>query len=63
MNIFQKFIDYIKNSRIELKKVVWPDRRKLLNHTLLVIGISLVVAFFLGLIDFALNKLLQIILK
>lgn len=63
MNIFQKFIDYVKNSKIELKKVVWPDRRKLFNHTFLVIGISVGVAFFLGLIDFVLNKTLEVILK
>jgi preprotein translocase subunit SecE len=54
---------YIKESRDELKKVVWPSRRDTINHTLLVIGISLAVAAFLGLIDFGLNALLQILIN
>lgn len=50
---------YFKEARDELKKVVWPTRRKTANDTLLVIVISLVVAAFLGTIDYALNLALQ----
>lgn len=54
-----KFTTYLKESREELKKVVWPTRQETIRNTLLVIGISLGVALFLGLIDFALNKILE----
>jgi len=47
-------------SRAELKKVLWPTKRQTLNHTLMVIGISLGLAIFLGAIDFGLNKLLEL---
>jgi len=57
-----KLVQYIKNSKSELKKVVWPTRQQAINHTLLVIGFSLVVAIFLGFIDFGLNKLIERIL-
>lgn len=50
---------YLKESRDELRKVVWPTRQKTANDTLLVIAISLVVAVFLGVIDYALNLALQ----
>ncbi len=50
---------YFKESRDELRKVVWPTRQKTLNDTLLVIAISLVVAAFLGVIDYALNLALE----
>ncbi len=62
MNIFKKLISYIKASKSELKKVVWPTRKQTTNHTLLVIGFSLAVAIFLGVVDFGLSKLVELIL-
>jgi preprotein translocase subunit SecE len=50
-----KIVDYFKESRHELKKVVWPSRKEAIKHTLIVIGISLAVAAFLGFMDFILN--------
>ncbi len=55
-----KIIDYLKGSRVELKKVIWPTKRQTRNHTFLVIGISLAVAFFLGAVDLFLNKILEL---
>ena len=50
-----KVINYIKESRDELKKVIWPSRKETIKYTLIVIGISLAVAIFLGLADFLLT--------
>ncbi|MFH1173224.1 MAG: preprotein translocase subunit SecE [bacterium] len=55
--------DYIKSSYEELKKVAWPTKQEATNHTLLVIGISLGVALFLGVADYILAYLLEILLK
>lgn len=57
-----KLIQYIKDSKRELKKVVWPTKKQTTNHTLLVIGFSLAMAAFLGAVDFGLNKLIEMIL-
>lgn len=57
-----KLVEYIKDSRLELKKVVWPTRKQAINHTALVIGFSLALAAFLGLIDFILNKVLELVI-
>ncbi|HEX9664244.1 MAG TPA: preprotein translocase subunit SecE [Patescibacteria group bacterium] len=43
---------YIIESKRELKKVVWPTRKETMNHTFIVIVISLGVAIFLGALDF-----------
>jgi len=54
-----KLIQYLKDSKVELKKVVWPTKKQVLNHTLLVIGFSLSAAIFLGAIDLGLIKLVE----
>jgi len=62
MKIFTKIITYLKEVRLEMKKVNWPTRQETLRYTLIVIGISAAVAIFLGGIDFIfttfLNKLI-----
>ncbi|MFA5107061.1 MAG: preprotein translocase subunit SecE [Patescibacteria group bacterium] len=54
---------YLKESKDELRKVVWPTRQETVRNTLLVIGISLGVALFLGLMDYILNFGLQRIIQ
>ena len=55
--------NYFKESYEELKKVSWPTRKDTVRDTLVVIGVSLAVALFLGLLDiglaFGLEKLIQ----
>lgn len=51
-----KFIEYLKGSRAELKKVVWPSYKQARDHTVVVIIISIVVALFLGAIDYLLEQ-------
>jgi len=47
-----KLIKYIKGSIEEMKKVTWPSKQETKNYTLLVVGISLAVAVFLGAVDY-----------
>lgn len=47
-----KIITFLSEVRAELKKVTWPSRQDTLRYTLMVIGISLAVALFLGAMDF-----------
>lgn len=52
--MLKKLINYLEESKTELKKVTWPTRQQTITHTLLVIGISLGVAVFFGLLDYVL---------
>ena len=56
MNITQ----FIREVRVEMAKVVWPTKEQLVRYTFVVIVFSLVMAAFLGALDFgfqtALNK-------
>ena len=55
-----KIMQYLHDSRVELKKVVWPTKQQTRNHTLMVIGISLALAVFLGAVDYLLNMILEL---
>jgi preprotein translocase subunit SecE len=52
---------FLKEVRIELSKVSWPTREQVTQYTLVVVGLSLALAIFLGVVDAglvaALNKL------
>lgn len=58
-----KIINYIKESKIELKKVVWPTKQEVYKHTIIVIGVSLAAAAFLGIFDYTFSKVLEGIIK
>jgi preprotein translocase subunit SecE len=47
-----KLIEYIKSAIAEMKKVTWPTKKEAKNYTLIVIGFSIGVALFLGLLDY-----------
>lgn len=50
---------FLKEAKIELKKVKWPTRKELLASTVMVLFLVFVVALFLGLIDFGLIKIIK----
>lgn len=47
-----RITQYIREARQELTKVIWPSKQQLRDHTLLVIGVSIAVAAFLGAVDY-----------
>ncbi len=58
-NIPQKIVVFLKEVKLEMKKVNWPTREETIKHTLIVIGISVSVAIFLGGIDFIFGRILN----
>jgi len=47
-----KLIDYLRDTRGELKHVKWPSRKDTIRFTVIVIIISIFVALYLGFFDF-----------
>lgn len=58
-----KLTNYIKGSIEEMKKVTWPTKKETYRFTLLVIGISLAVATFLGALDYIFSFGLELMLS
>jgi preprotein translocase subunit SecE len=61
-NFIQKAVEFVTETRVELKKVTWPTRKQTTGTTVVVIIFVFVVAVFLGLFDLGLSKLVQVVL-
>jgi preprotein translocase subunit SecE len=57
--MLSKITTFLKEVRLEMKKVNWPTRQQTLRYTFIVIGISVAVAVYLGAMDFILTTLLN----
>ena len=55
--------EFVREIRSELRRVVWPTRQEAINLTMIVIGVSVAVGVFLGLVDFAFAQMFQVILR
>jgi len=58
MTILNKIKDYFKGSFGEMKKVVWPTKKQTTTYSLIVVGMSIGVAIFFGVLDYAFNIVL-----
>ncbi len=47
-----KIVEYIKETKSEMKHVSWPTRRQAMAFTAIVIAISVFVAVLLGVFDY-----------
>lgn len=56
-------VNFFKEVKDELKKVVWPTRAEVVRLTSIVILVSIGVGLFLGLMDYIFTGLLGIIIK
>jgi preprotein translocase subunit SecE len=59
MDIIAKITTFLKEVRLEVKKVNWLSREQLLNYTLVVIGFMVVTGIFFGTLDYGFAFLLQ----
>jgi len=54
-----KLSNLFKDVGSEIKKITWPSRKETIKYTLIVIGISVAVAIFLGGFDFVFVRLME----
>jgi len=58
-----KIVQFFREVRVELGKVVWPSRRQAFKITGIVVLFCVFVAVFLGLVDYGLAELIGLIVK
>jgi preprotein translocase subunit SecE len=54
---------FLREVKIELKKVTWPSRKETVASTAVVIILVIIVSAFLGLVDVGLSTLIRFVLK
>lgn len=60
MNNFTK---YLRDTFAELKQVSWPTQHQAMLYTVLVIGISIIVAMFVGAFDYLFSQGINVLVN
>ena len=55
-----KIISFVQEAKQELHRVEWPTRKETIKLTLAVIFVSLIVAVYLGALDYGFTKVLEL---
>jgi preprotein translocase subunit SecE len=59
--VVDKLVQFFKEVQMELGKVSWPSRQELTVSTMAVIVFTLVLAGFIGVIDFGLVRVVEVL--
>ena len=54
---------FLRETQQELKKVSWPSREELTGSTGVVIAVTFIMAFFIGVIDFILSTFMRLLIR
>lgn len=57
-----RFVSFLRSSWAELRRVQWPDRKQMTTMTTIVIGFVIVAGTYLGVIDWAANQLVNLVI-
>jgi len=63
VGIPQKISGFWREFKTEMRKVTWPSRKETVSSTAVVIVTVLVIVLFLGLVDYALGRLVYSVLN
>jgi len=58
-----ELVQYLKDSKGELKKVTWPSRKATLGLTWVVLLTVFIISLYLGIVDLGLTKIIKFILS
>ncbi|MFQ5595133.1 MAG: preprotein translocase subunit SecE [Anaerolineae bacterium] len=58
-----RVVRYIKATRSELRKVVWPTRDETVNLTIIVLIVTIGMSVFLGILDFLFAQAFELIIR
>jgi preprotein translocase subunit SecE len=59
----EKVVQFLREVKVELRKVTWPSRKQTVGSTVVVIVLVMIISLFLGVVDIGLSKLAQWLLS
>ena len=63
LNWIQKSIQFLREVKVELKKVTWPSRKQTIGSTIVVLVLVILISLFLGLVDMGLTSFVRVVLQ
>lgn len=57
-----RLTQYLRETRAELRKVVWPTRQEAIRLTIIVVSTIVVMSIFFGAIDYLLTALFRLLI-
>ena len=57
-----RIVRYIRETRAELRKVVWPTREEAINLTVMVVATIVAMSIFFGAIDYVLTAFFRLLI-
>jgi preprotein translocase subunit SecE len=61
-NFINASVQFLREVKIELKKVTWPSRKQTIGSTAVVIVVIVLISIFLGSVDIGLSSLIRAVL-
>ncbi len=55
-------IKYLKEATEESKKVTWPTKNQLINHTIVVVVMTAAIAVFFAILDYVFSNAIRILI-
>ena len=62
-NFLTRSLQFLREVKVELKKVTWPSRKQTVGSTVVVIILVTIISFFLGAVDIGLSSLVKLVLQ
>jgi preprotein translocase subunit SecE len=62
-SVIDKSLQFLREVKVELKKVTWPSRKQTVGSTIVVLVLVMLISLFLGGIDIGLSSLVQLVLQ
>jgi preprotein translocase subunit SecE len=61
--MFNRISQFLREVKVETKKVVFPSKDELVGSTWVVVITVLIISFYLGIVDLGLSKLVRYLLR
>lgn len=63
MKIFTRITKFITEVKVEMQKVSWSSKDELIGSTIVVIVSTVLLAVFVGVVDFILSRFVNVLLR
>jgi preprotein translocase subunit SecE len=61
--MLEKVKNYLAETRVELRKVTWPNRGEIKDATRVVVVASILLTIFIGIIDQILSSIIKLVFR